>query len=78
MQGKPANLLHNDTSMDEVPQLESALGAKFENLFGKMLTNVKYVEFSATLSTSCILGLLRQKNSRHKSGVASKWEKPWH
>ncbi len=48
------NLPHNDTSMDgdadddakvqnAISQLEAALGAKFECLLGKMLTNVKYL-----------------------------------
>jgi hypothetical protein len=61
-------------------QTEAALGAAFEILFGKKNPDVKYFIFfcklTATLSTSCMLGLLQQQQkSRFKSGVSSKWEK---
>jgi hypothetical protein len=57
-------------------QLEAALGAKFESLFGKMMRNVKYFAFSCNHVN--ILGLLQQHKSRFKAGVSCKWEKPQH
>ncbi len=59
-------------------QLKAAIGAKFESLFEKMLSNSNLSCFSATLSTSWMMGLLQQQKSRFKSGVSSNWEKPQH
>jgi hypothetical protein len=40
------------------------------------LTSLSTVSFSATLSTSCMLGLQQQQQkSKFKSGVSSKWDK---
>ncbi len=63
-------------------QLEAALGAQFESLFEKMLTNVKYFVFLCNLvnilRAGRCLDLLQQQKSRFKSGVSSKCEKPQH
>jgi hypothetical protein len=47
--------------------MEAALGAKFENLFQKMLPHVKYFVFFATISTSCIQQQQQQKSSLEDS-----------